>query len=100
MSFQLPEPIVDSLLDKLGNDDAFRSLFLADARGALRSLGFAPAGDDSIQQGIWNCLAVAELASKQAIRASHGLLRQQLVAQRASHSPIHLQVGPLKAKAA
>jgi putative modified peptide len=100
MSFQLPESIADALLEKLGHDDAFRSRFAGNARDALGSLGFIPASDASIQQGIWDCLTVTELASKEAIRASHALLRQQLVAQRASHSPIHLQVGPPRQKAA
>ena len=92
MSYQLPEPIVDSLLDKLGNDDAFRSVFASDTRAALASLGFAPAIDASIERGIWNCLSVTELASKDAIRATHALLRQQLVTQRAGQMPISLQV--------
>jgi putative modified peptide len=100
MSFQLPEPLVDALLDKLGNDDAFRSLFAADARAALASLGFAPAGDASIERGIWNCLTVTELAGKDAIRATHALLRQQLVAQRAAQMPISLQVATPGRKAA
>jgi putative modified peptide len=78
MSFQLPPTVVDSLLDRLGNDDAFRDQFRADPRSALASLGFEPAADASVKQGIWACLAVTELASKQAITASRELLRQQL----------------------
>jgi putative modified peptide len=78
MSFKLPEPIVDALLEKLGHDDAFRTRFTADPRGALIALGFEPAADATIHQGIWNCLTVSELASKEAICAGHGELREQL----------------------
>jgi putative modified peptide len=100
MSFQLPEIIVDALLDKLGNDDDFRTRFTADTRAALGSLGFEPAFDGSIQRGIWNCLSVSELASKEVIRASHAQIRQQLVAQRAAQMPISLQVMPQRMNAA
>src|SRR5687767_5758497 len=78
MSFKLPQPIVDSLLDRLGNDDGFRANFAADPRTALASLGFADAADASIQRGIWNCMEVNQLASKDAIRAGHDELRAQL----------------------
>jgi putative modified peptide len=78
MSFQLPDPIVDVLLDKLGNDDAFRTQFASDPRSALAGLGFAAAADTSIQRGVWNCMEVNQLASKEAIRAGHDELRDQL----------------------
>jgi putative modified peptide len=100
MAFQLPEPIIDALLDRLGNDDAFRVLFAADPRAALAGLGFEAAADSSIRNGIWNCLAVTELASKDSIRATHALLRQELVAQRAAQMPISLQVARPDRKAA
>jgi putative modified peptide len=90
MAFQLPESIVDTLLDKLGNDDAFRSRFTADPRSALASLGFAPAADASIQSGIWTCVTVNQLASKEVIRAGYSTLRAQLCAQSASYNPIGL----------
>ena len=64
MSYQLPEPVVDRLLDKLGNDDDFRHLFTTDTRAALASIGFAPAADRSIEHGAWFCLGVESLASK------------------------------------
>ena len=92
MSFHLPEPIVDSLLAKLGHDDDFRAAFVADARAALASLGFAPAMDASIKDGLWLCMGVSELASKEAIRASHDGLKRQLGAARASYNPIGLTV--------
>jgi putative modified peptide len=77
MSFKLPEPVVDSLLDKLANDDDFRELFTSDTRGALASLGYAQAMDRSVTQGIWFCLKVESLASKDAIRAGMEQLRLQ-----------------------
>jgi putative modified peptide len=77
MSYQLPEPVVDRLLDRLGNDDDFRRLFTADTRAALASIGFAPAADRSVQHGAWFCLAVESLASKEAIRAGRNQLRLQ-----------------------
>jgi putative modified peptide len=79
MSFKLPEPIIDTLLDRLGNDDAFRDFFVADTRGALASLGFAPALDASVTRGLWFCLAVDRLASKEDIRRGREELRCQLV---------------------
>jgi putative modified peptide len=92
MSFNLPEAVVDSLLHKLGSDDAFREQFIANPRHALAGLGFAPAADDSIQQGIWMCLSVTELASKEAILASNGALRRQLTAERATFNPHSLVI--------
>jgi putative modified peptide len=77
-SFKLPAAIIDRLLDRLGNDDDFRDLFVADTRAALASIGFEPAADASITKGLWFCLAVDQLASKEAIRGSHRALRSQL----------------------
>jgi putative modified peptide len=90
MSFHLPEPIVNRLLAKLGHDDEFRAIFTADARAALASLGFAPAADPSITEGVWTCITVTELASKEAVRAGHDALKRQLGAARASYNPIGL----------
>ena len=78
MSFQLPAPIVDLLLDKLGNDDEFRSAFIADTRTALATLGFAPAADATITSGLWDCLTVDHLASKEEIRRGHAVMRRDL----------------------
>jgi putative modified peptide len=77
-AFKLPEPVIDRLLDKLGNDDAFRDYFVADTRGALASVGFAPAADASVTNGLWLCLAVDHLASKETFRNSRKALRNQL----------------------
>jgi putative modified peptide len=96
MSFKLPEDIVDSLLHKLGSDDTFRERFVASPRQTLAGLGFAPAADDSIQHGIWMCLSVTELASKEAILASNGALRRQLTAERATFDPHSLTVDVAK----
>jgi putative modified peptide len=77
-SFKLPAPIIDRLLDRLGNDDEFRDFFVADTRAALASIGFEPAADQSVTKGLWFCLAVDHLASKEAIRESRAALRNQL----------------------
>jgi putative modified peptide len=100
MSFKLPEPIVDSLLAKLGHDDDFRAAFQADARTALASLGFAPAADAGIAQGIWACLTVEQLASKEAILASHDVLKRQLMVAKAVFNPISLAVAGSRRAAA
>ena len=92
MSYKLPEPIIDSLLDKLGCDDGFRALFTASPREALSALGFAPALDPSVTQGCWTCLQVDELASKEVISASRDVVRRQLIMQSAGQMPISLQV--------
>src|SRR5687767_3798400 len=92
MSFQLPDSIIDALLDKLGNDDAFRATFANDARAALASLGFEPAADGSIVRGIWMCLDVQELASKEVIRAAAGDVRIRLRAKEAVYFPFVLDV--------
>lgn len=46
MSNRLPYDVASALLDKLATDDAFRARFQADARAALKELGYeTPAGD-------------------------------------------------------
>jgi putative modified peptide len=98
MSFSLPEPIALDLLHKLGNDDGFRDRFAIDARAALAELGFAPAADAGISAGIWKCLSVESLASKEAVRASHAALFRQVTAERASAHPISLEVKQASAR--
>jgi putative modified peptide len=100
MSFQLPEAIADALLAKLGHDDDFRDHFIRDARSALASLGFGPAADGAVGQGIWLCLRVDQLASKESIRSAHGSLRRQLTAEKASYNPITLSVTSVRQHAA
>lgn len=94
MSFQLPESIALQLLDRLGNDDAFRAVFAADARQALAQLGFAPAADTTVAEGIWKCLQVSDLASKQAVLASRDVLLRQFTAERSALNPISLEAQP------
>jgi putative modified peptide len=91
MSFQLPEAIADSLLAKLGHDDEFRALFSRDARMALASLGFAEANDPSLSRGIWMCMTVNELASKETIRAGAAEMKAGLRAQRGVFTPFVLE---------
>lgn len=92
MSFSLPESIALDLLHKLGHDDAFRDRFGADARAALAELGFVPAGDSQASTGIWDCLVVQVLASKETIRNSHGLLFRHFTTEKAGANPITLEV--------
>jgi putative modified peptide len=92
MTFKLSEAIVDSLLEKLGSDDEFRTLFQANPRQALASLGHqAAASAKDTDAGAWTCMATAPLASKSAIKASHVELRRQLLSAMAVYTPIHLQ---------
>ena len=92
MPFSLSEQIADALLDKLADDDDFRTLFTARPREALAQLGHAEArkskDDDA---GIWTCMKVTRLASKQAFKASRDQLRQQLLTQTATYNPFNLQ---------
>jgi hypothetical protein len=64
----------------------------ANPREALARLGFQPAADDSIPTGIWNCMSVSKLASKDAIRAGLYSLRAQLTARQATFNPISLGI--------
>ena len=92
MPFKLSEDIVDSLLEKLGSDDAFREQFQSSPRAALASLGHqAAASAKDGEAGVWACMATASLASKTSINDSRVALRQQLLTSMASFSPIHLQ---------
>ncbi|MBW8368898.1 MAG: NHLP-related RiPP peptide [Arenimonas sp.] len=92
MPFKLSEDTVDTLLDKLSSDDAFRAQFQKDPRQALASVGHAAAKDTSIDEGAWVCMSVNQLASKEAIKASRDALRTQLLAEKAAHNPISLEV--------
>ena len=74
-SFQLPESVVDVLLDKPGSGDAFRDRFAADPRAVPTAPGFEPAADAGVELGIRACLRVAHRAGKEVIRASHASLK-------------------------
>ncbi len=92
MPFKLSEDTVDTLLDKLATDDDFRATFSKDPRTALASIGHEPSADPEVTEGAWMCMGVSQLASKEAIKASRDALRQQLLASKAAHSPISLEV--------
>lgn len=94
MSYQLPELIANRLLESLASDDTVRAEFIANPRQVLANLGFEPAGDPAVEGGIWSCLTVEELASKEAIQGSQRALKHQLCAQRASYHPILLGYVP------
>jgi putative modified peptide len=103
MSYQLPDNVVDALLDRLSNDDAFRDRFVADARLALAEVGFAPAADLTIKGGLWDCLfgvRQTQLASKDAIRKSWLQIRKQLTCEQAALMPIWLGAIPAVKKVA
>lgn len=92
MPFQLSEDHVDALLDKLSSDDDFRSLFQKDPRQALAAIGHKASADASVEKGAWLCMGVAQLASKESIKASRDVLRKQLVSAKVGHQPIALEV--------
>lgn len=96
MPFKLSEDTVDTLLDKLSSDDDFRAQFQKNPRQALAAAGHAPARDATVTDGAWACMDVKQLASKEAIRASRDALRTQLLAEKAAHTPIALEVAPKK----
>ncbi|PZO08002.1 MAG: putative modified peptide [Lysobacteraceae bacterium] len=92
MPFKLSEDIVDTLLDKLSTDDAFRDQFQKDPRQALASVGHVDAKDTTVDEGAWACMGVNQLASKEAIKASRDALRTQLLAEKGAQNPISLEV--------
>lgn len=100
MSYRLPEIIAAKLLDGLSSDDAFRAKFAGDPRQVLADLGFAPAGDASIQGGIWSCLIVQELASKEVIRSARAEVMAQISAKNCAYNPISLDQAPAAKRAA
>jgi putative modified peptide len=97
MSFQLPEIVADRLLDLLGHDDAYRAMFLANPRLALASIGFEPAADESIREGVWICFTVTTLAPKEVFVDSRSTLRIQLRGE-PSYNPIGLGMAAPRTK--
>lgn len=69
----LESHIVHKLLDKLSENDEFRSLFTTDTAAALRQVG-AP-------EAAARCLSVSALASKEAIRAARDTLHAQMAGE-------------------
>jgi putative modified peptide len=91
MAFKASAETIDALLDKLGSDDKFRELFQSNPRAALAAVGHAEARDGGPSEGLWRCVAVKELASKEQIQASRDKLRSQLLSAQASYHPITLE---------
>lgn len=69
----LTPELTDKLLDKLGNDDAFRDLWSKDPGQAMQHVG-APKDFD-----VGLCLDKGPLASKETFRRSHAAFRAALV---------------------
>jgi putative modified peptide len=91
MPHKISNKLVDVLLDKLSSDNAFRALFETDPRAALASLGDQEAQSAAPgARGVWTCLAVSQLASKEHIAASRQELRRQLSVD-GVFSPFHLE---------
>ncbi len=85
----LPEPIADALLSRLATDDAFRAQFASDPRAALAALGYAPAlGSDT--RGIWESLAVNQLADKAQFASALEDLRRDVLNARSAADPVTL----------
>ena len=71
MATSLTPQQVDTLLDKLGNDDAFRELWTKDTGAALESIGIPKAAAACFGQ-------VKSLASKDKLASSRATLQKQL----------------------
>ena len=82
----LPKNVVATLLDKLGSDDAFRTLFEKNPVQALRQVG-APD-----PEGCAGCMTVKKLAPKEAIKAASAQLTAQFTAA-LMLQPIRLNAG-------
>ena len=73
--------VADRLLERLSSDDAFRALFLADPRAALRLVGHeTPASDLGVagSDPVMCCIGMKSLAPKAALQASRHALRNRL----------------------
>lgn len=71
MATSLTPQQVDTLLDKLGSDDAFRELWSTDTAAALKSIG--------IPEAAAACFGnVKSLASKDKLQASRSALQKRL----------------------
>lgn len=89
----LPPHIVDKLLDLLGSDDEFRSLFQKDPAAALVQLGYQAAaqhaGKEQITGGeMFYCMTAKNLASKEELQRTREALKDFLVS-RTNHQVIH-----------
>jgi len=68
--------VVATLLDKLGSDDDFRTLFTNNPEAALKKAG----ASDADAKSCAGCLKVTKLAGKDAIKGSRQALASQLTA--------------------
>jgi len=71
----LPHNVVETLLEKLATDDAFRALFQKDPEAALKQAGSTNPKQDCA------CLNASNLPSKQAIQQTRAALLTQLTSQ-------------------
>ncbi len=74
--------IVDSLLEKLATDDAFRAIFHANPAQALAGLGALLGASHGIPApgDPYYCMTTSTLASKEEIAQARALLQQHLAA--------------------
>jgi putative modified peptide len=89
-SNKFPADVAGRLLDKLASDDEFRALFLADARAAMRAIGFETPAEHAGVPGsdpIVCCLEMKQLAPKEMIAQSRARLVSKLSAM-----PFHYAV--------
>ena len=63
----LGEGVADRLLDLLSTDDAFRALFVRDAKAAMEMAGYVHADETAAHPGF--CYVVTNLASKPALNS-------------------------------
>jgi len=84
---KLSEKTIASLLDKLANDDDFRSAFQKNPREATRSLGTEDAAVDSLPDQ-----PLPDLADKKSFSRSRDTLRRQLVESAYPFKPITLDI--------
>lgn len=87
MSSQLSEQTVDALLDKLAEDDDFRSRFMANPKAATVSLDTQDPATDSLSEK-----PIARLAPKEAIRKSRAVIRRTLLASKSPFEPISFEI--------
>jgi putative modified peptide len=79
-STKLTPDLVDKLLDKLGNDDAFRNQFVQNPDSAIRQLPGAP------QDFTCGGCTAAKLVSKEQIQKTRLTLAQSLLSK-SSYQP-------------
>ena len=91
MARNFSRELADRLLDKLSQDDDFRSAFASDPYAALASLGYEADPETRGVEGtdpVVCCTGLAaNLASKEVIRRARDKLREQLTS-----APFHYDV--------